>query len=64
MTVETVVDPMLTHNTAMNANALILMEVAEEERILLHLLLQFLQSILIILIAPMLDGLGMDIVMM
>ena len=30
MMVETVVDPMLTHNTALNANALILMEVAEE----------------------------------
>ena len=45
MTVETVVDPMLTHNTAMNANALILMEVAEEEEgILLHLLLQVLKN--------------------
>ena len=42
--VETVVDPMLTHNTALNANALILMEVAEEEGILLHLLLQVLKN--------------------
>ena len=44
MMVETVVDPMLTHNTALNANALILMEVAEEEEILLHLLLQVLKD--------------------
>ena len=43
MMVETVVDPMLTHNTALNANALILMEVAEEG-ILLHLLLQVLKD--------------------
>ena len=45
--VETVVDPMLTHNTALNANALILMEVAEVEGILLHLLLQVLKNIYI-----------------
>ena len=44
MMVETVVDPMLTFNTALNANALILMEVAEEEEILLHLLLQVLKD--------------------
>ena len=44
MMVKTVVDPMLTHNTALNANALILMEVAEEEGILLHLLLQVLKD--------------------
>ena len=44
MTVETVVDPMLTHNTALNANALILMEVAEEG-ILHHVLLDYIQVI-------------------
>ena len=44
MMVETVVDPMLTHNTALNANALILMEVAEEG-ILHHVLLDYIQVI-------------------
>ena len=44
MMVETVVDPMLTHNTALNANALILMEVAEEG-IPHHVLLDYIQVI-------------------
>ena len=43
MMVETVVDPTLTHSGAQIANALILMEVAEEG-ILLHLLLQVLEN--------------------
>ena len=44
MMVETVVDPMLTHNTALNANALILMEVAKEG-IPHHVLLDYIQVI-------------------
>ena len=57
--VETVVDPMLIHNTALIANAWIQMEIRQQ----VDRLLQQVQQINLLEVATQ-DGLGMDFAMM
>ena len=62
MMVETVVDPMLTHNTALIANAWIPMATAEIQQQVDRLLQQVQQINLLQLVTQ--DGLEMDFAMM